>query len=137
VSAFIEARKALGFAVALTCRSIGTSPSAHYQRATGELSTRAIEDERLLSQIRRVYRANYEAYGSLRVWKALKREGIDVGRGRVERLMSTDGLSAPSAAAGRGRPPSPTPPAQGAPTSSTATSARRVPMLFGSPTSRI
>jgi putative transposase len=92
VSAFIEARKALGFAVALTCRSIGTSPSAHYQRATGELSTRAIEDERLLSQIRRVYRANYEAYGSLRVWKALKREGIDVGRGRVERLMSTDGL---------------------------------------------
>jgi putative transposase len=79
VSAFIEARKALGFAVALTCRSIGTSPSAHYQRATGELSTRAIEDERLLSQIRRVYRANYEAYGSLRVWKALKREGHRCG----------------------------------------------------------
>ena len=42
--------------------------------------------------IRRVYRANYEAYGSLRVWKALKREGIMVGRGRVERLMAADGL---------------------------------------------
>ena len=92
MSAFIEARKALGFAVALTCRSIGTSPSAYYQRATGQLSARAIEDERLLVQVRRVYRANYEAYGSLRVWKALKREGIDVGRGRVERLMRTDGL---------------------------------------------
>jgi putative transposase len=92
VSAFIEARKALGFAVALTCRSIGTSPSAYYQRATGELSTRAVEDERLLVAIRRVYRANYEAYGSLRVWKALRREGIEVGRGRVERLMAADGL---------------------------------------------
>jgi putative transposase len=92
VSAFIEQRKALGFAVALTCRSIGTSPSAYYQRATGELSTRAVEDERLLVAIRRVYRANYEAYGSLRVWKALRREGIEVGRGRVERLMSSDGL---------------------------------------------
>ena len=92
MSAFIEQRKALGFAVALTCRSIGTSPSAYYQRATGELSARATEDQRLLVQIRRVYRANYEAYGSLRVWKALRREGIEVGRGRVERLMAANGL---------------------------------------------
>jgi putative transposase len=92
VSAFIDQQRAAGFAVALTCRSIGTSPSAYYQRATGQLSTRAREDERLLQEIRRVYRANYEAYGSLRVWKALRREGIDVGRGRVERLMAADGL---------------------------------------------
>ena len=92
MSAFIEQRKTLGFAVALTCRRIGTSPSAYYQRATGELSTRAVEDERLLVQIGRVYRANYERYGSLRVWNALRREGIMAGRGRVERLMSTAGL---------------------------------------------
>jgi putative transposase len=92
VSAFIDQQRAAGFAVELTWRSIGTSPSAYYQRATGELSTRAREDELLLREIRRVYRANYEAYGSLRVWKALQREGIEVGRGRVERLMRSDGL---------------------------------------------
>jgi putative transposase len=92
VSAFIDQQRAAGFAVELTCRSIGTSPSAYYQRATGQLSTRAVEDERLLVQVRRVYRANYEAYGSLRVWKALRREGIIVGRSRVERLMAADGL---------------------------------------------
>jgi putative transposase len=92
VSAFIDQQRAAGFAVELTCRSIGTSPSAYYQRATAERSTRAVEDERLLAAIRRVYRANYEAYGSLRVWKALRRDGIDVGRGRVERLMAADGL---------------------------------------------
>jgi putative transposase len=92
VSAFIDQQRAAGFAVELTCRSIGTSPSAYYQRATGQRSTRAREDERLLVAIRRVYRANYEAYGSLRVWKALKREGIVVGRGRVQRLMAADGL---------------------------------------------
>jgi hypothetical protein len=67
VSAFIDQQRAAGFAVELTCRSIGTSPSAYYQRASSELSTRATEDERLLVAIRRVYRANYEAYGSLRV----------------------------------------------------------------------
>jgi putative transposase len=92
VSAFIDQQRAAGFAVELTCRSIGTSPSAYYQRATGQLSIRAVEDELLLREIRRVYRANYEAYGSLRVWKALRREGIEIGRGRVERLMAADGL---------------------------------------------
>ena len=92
MSAFIDQQRAAGFAVEFICRGIGTSPSAYYQRATGELSTRALEDQRLLVQIRRVYQANYECYGSLRVWKALRREGVRVGRGRVERLMAADGL---------------------------------------------
>ena len=92
MSAFISQQKAAGFAVELTCRTLGTSASAFYARASGQLSTRAREDQRLLVEVRRVYRANYEAYGSLRVWKALKREGIIVGRGRVERLMAANGL---------------------------------------------
>jgi putative transposase len=92
VSAFIDQQRAAGFAVELTCRSIGTSPSAYYKRATGELSSGAQEDARLLVEIRRVYCANYECYGSLRVWKALKREDVRVGRGRVERLMAHNGL---------------------------------------------
>ena len=92
MSAFITKQKAAGFAVELTCRSIGVSASAYYQRATGQLSTRAVEDARLLVEIGRVYRANYESYGSLRVYKALRREGVQVGRGRVERLMATNGL---------------------------------------------
>ena len=92
MSAFIDQQRAAGFAVELTCRSIGVSPSAFYQRASGQLSTRAREDERLLVEIRRVFKANYECYGSLRVWKALRREGVQVGRGRVERLMAADGL---------------------------------------------
>jgi len=92
VSAFIDQQKAAGYAVELTCRSIGTSASAYYRRASGQLSTRAVEDAWLLVEIRRVYRANYEAYGSLRVYKALRREGVLVGRGRVERLMAANGL---------------------------------------------
>ena len=92
MSAFIKQQKDAGFAVELTCRSTGVSPSAYYQRAKGVLSTRAVEDARLLVEIRRVFKANYECYGSLRVWKALLREGVIVGRGRVERLMATNGL---------------------------------------------
>ncbi|MCW2984604.1 MAG: subunit of transposase [Conexibacter sp.] len=92
MSAFINQQRAAGFAVELTCRTLGTSASAYYHRATGQPSTRAQEDAVLLEQIRAVYRANYEAYGSLRVWKALRRQGVEVGRGRVERLMAADGL---------------------------------------------
>ena len=42
--------------------------------------------------IKRTHAANYEAYGSRRMWKQLRRQGEDVGRGHVERLMSANGI---------------------------------------------
>jgi transposase InsO family protein len=87
VSAFIDQQRAAGFAVELVCRTLGVSASAYYQRATGLRSQRAVEDERLLERIRDLHANNYFAYGSRRVWKAWRRAGEDVGRGRVERLM--------------------------------------------------
>jgi putative transposase len=91
VSAFIDAHRE-DFGVELICRTIGTSVSAHYQRATGQRSARDVEDERLLEVIRRVHRDNYESYGSRRMWKALRRQGEEVGRGHVERLMRRNGI---------------------------------------------
>ena len=78
------------------------SASAYYQRATGERSTRAVEDERLLGVIRRSRTpANYYAYGSRRMWKAILREGEQVGRSRVERLMHQNAIQG---AKRRGKP---------------------------------
>jgi len=91
VSAFVDAHRQ-DFGVELICRTIGTSPSAYYRRRTGERSARDIEDDRLLGVIRRVHSEHYEAYGSRRMWKQLGREDEDVGRGRVERLMSRNGI---------------------------------------------
>jgi len=91
VSAFIDAHRQ-DFGVEFICRTIGTSPSAYYQRAKGEPSARGVEDTRLLGEIRRVHAENYEAYGSRRTWKAMLREGETVGRGRVERLMSRNAI---------------------------------------------
>ena len=92
MSAFIDQQRAAGFAVELICRHFGTAPSAYYQRATGVLSTRAREGERLLGEMRRVFAAN-NGYGSRRVWEQLRRDYIQVGRGRVERLMASNGLA--------------------------------------------
>ena len=89
------------FGVEPICRVLGVSASAYYQRATGQRSARAIEDERLLARIRELHAANYYAYGSRRMWKALRRAGEIVGRGRVERLMRTHGLQG---AKRRGKP---------------------------------
>ena len=78
------------FGVEPICRTLGVSASAYYQRATGKRSTRRLEDERLLELIREIHAANYFAYGSWRMWKALQRAGEQVGRASCrERVFSS------------------------------------------------
>jgi transposase InsO family protein len=60
-----------------------------------------VEDERLLGVITELHAANYYAYGSRRMWKALLRSGERVGRSRVERLMRQNALQG---AKRRGKP---------------------------------
>jgi len=88
---FVDEHRAR-FGVEPICTTLGVSASAYYQRATGERSARAAEDDRLLELIREIHARNYFAYGSWRMWMALQRAGEPVGRGRVERLMRTHGI---------------------------------------------
>jgi len=89
------------FGVEPICRTLGVSASAYYQRARGERSARAVEDERLLGRIRQLHAATYEAYGYRRTWKALLRAGERVPRCRVQRLMRSHGIQG---AKRRGKP---------------------------------
>ena len=100
MSRFIEEHRSR-FGVEPICRTLDVSASAHYQRSSGQRSLRRIEDERLLGRIRELHAANYCAYGARRMWKALRREGEAVGRGRVERLMRGEGIQG---AKRRGKP---------------------------------
>jgi len=92
VSAFIESQKAAGFAVELICRTIGVARSAHYQRAGGQPSARAVRDRELVVTIRKVHVENFEAYGYRKMHLALRRRGVEVGRDRVKRLMRAHGI---------------------------------------------
>jgi putative transposase len=74
------------------CRTLGIAPSTYYARKTRLPSRRQVEDARLLAHIRTVHEHNDGAYGSRRVWKALRRHGMPVPRCRVERLMRQHGL---------------------------------------------
>ena len=50
-------------------------------------SARRRRDEQLKVEIGRVHRDNFGVYGIEKVWRQLHREGIQVGRDRVHRLM--------------------------------------------------
>jgi transposase InsO family protein len=100
VSAFIDQHRDR-FGVEPICRTLGVSASAFYERATGQRSARAVEDERLLARIEQIHAANYSAYGYRRTWKALLRAGEIVGRDRVKRLMRQTGIQG---AKRRGKP---------------------------------
>jgi putative transposase len=100
VSRFIDEHRGR-FGVEPVCRVLGVSASAYYQRAGGQRSARAVEDERLLERIRELHAANYYAYGYRRMWKALLRAGEQVPRCQVQRLMRTHGIVG---AKRRGRP---------------------------------
>jgi hypothetical protein len=91
VSAFIDERRC-DFGVELICHTLGVSASSYYERATGQRSARAVEDERLLEVIKKTHAANYEAYGSRRMWKQLRRQGETAPRCRVERLMAANDI---------------------------------------------
>lgn len=91
MTAFIDGYRGR-FGVEPICRVLGVSASAYYHRAAGRRSARAVEDERLLAVIRETHKANYEAYGYRRTWKALLRAGETAPRCQVQRLMRAHGI---------------------------------------------
>lgn len=91
MSRYIEEHRGR-FGVEPICETLGVSASAYYHRKTAVPSRRAVADERVLARIREMHRANYEAYGYRRMWKALHREGEPVARCTVQRLMAEHGI---------------------------------------------
>ncbi|WP_262258050.1 IS3 family transposase, partial [Escherichia coli] len=85
------------FGVEPLCRVLQVSPSAYRRHAArlrdySRRSVRAIRDEMLAVQIRRVWQENYEVYGARKVWRQMHRERQGVARCTVERLMREMGL---------------------------------------------
>lgn len=68
------------------------APSTYYEHLEREPSRREVHDEQLKAHVSRIHAANYGVYGARKVWLALNREGIEVARCTVERLMADLGL---------------------------------------------
>jgi transposase InsO family protein len=89
--AFIDAhRDAVG--VEPICKVLPIAPSTYHehaarQRDPARLPARAQRDEALKPEIMRIFEENFHVYGARKVWRQLRREGFDVARCTVERLM--------------------------------------------------
>jgi putative transposase len=80
------------FGVEPICQALAFAPSTYYASRSRPPSARAVRDAELRPQIRRVHTGNFAVYGARKVWRQLYREGVEVGRDRVARLMGELGL---------------------------------------------
>lgn len=88
----MSAEKA-NYPIALMCRVLGVSRSGWYAWAARTRPTpREIRDHELLERIRKIHATSRGTYGSPRVHAQLVRDGVEVGKDRVARLMRADGL---------------------------------------------
>jgi len=74
------------FKIRRMCRALGVSASGYYAWCARPESQRGRDNQRLLEHIRRVHHASRQAYGAVKTWRALNREGIVCGKHRVARL---------------------------------------------------
>lgn len=79
------------------CGVLPIAPSTYHahvakRRDPARLSARARQDVALKIEVRRVFDENFSVYGVHKVWRQLKREGFDVARCTVSRLMRDMGL---------------------------------------------
>jgi hypothetical protein len=79
------------------CRILPIAPSTYRAQAArrrdpAKLPARARRDAALMPEIERVFEENFRVYGVHKVWRQLKREGHDLARCTVARLMRGMGL---------------------------------------------
>ena len=89
---FVEAEKGVGGNVAMACELLEVSRSAFYDWHQHRPSARQLADQQLAKRIEAIFDDSGGTYGWPRVHRALRREGVHVGRARVARIMRHKGL---------------------------------------------
>lgn len=87
---FIQRNRQLG--ISYLCEWLKVSRSGYYDWCKRTPSKHALQDLQLGQQIIKIHQASRGTYGSPRVHQALKKEGYNVGKKRVERLMRRHSL---------------------------------------------
>jgi putative transposase len=93
---FIDDHRA-AYGVESICSQLPIAPSTYYEqkarrRDPKRLPPRLARDGELRVEIERVWKENQSVYGARKVWLQLQREGVEVARCTVERLMAAMGL---------------------------------------------
>ena len=94
--AFLDDHRGV-FGVGPICRVLGIAPSTFYsfkavERDPTLASDRARQDQKDMTAIKQIFDGSRGRYGARKVWHQLRREGCDIARCTVERLMKVMGL---------------------------------------------
>jgi len=94
--AFIDEHRAV-HGVEPICKVLPIAPSTYHAHAgrradPSKAPARSRSDAELREAIRRVWEENFQVYGVRKVWRQLRRDGLDVARCTVARLMRSMGL---------------------------------------------
>jgi putative transposase len=90
---FIHAEKA-SFTIAAMCRLLGVTRQGYYAFLRRPVSARVVSDRGLRERLQELHLEVHGRYGSPRMRRALRDEGVRVGKRRVERTMQSLGIQA-------------------------------------------
>jgi putative transposase len=89
--AFVAAQE-VAFSVKAMCRTLGITRSGYYAWKRRPPSASSKSDAQLAVEVTAAHRRNRGIYGSPRIHRELRAQGLRVGKKRVERLMRENGL---------------------------------------------
>jgi putative transposase len=82
------------FPVTRLCELVEVSTSGYYAWRSRPVSQREMANQELLKQIEVVHEESHETYGSPRIYRELKAQGVSCSENRVARLMRQRGIRA-------------------------------------------
>jgi len=71
---------------------MGVTRSGYYAWKKREVSSKAKEEEAFVKKVKEIFEKSRKTYGSRKIVKALKKEGILANRKKVQRVMSENGI---------------------------------------------
>ena len=79
------------------CKVLQIAPSGYRRHAARQRKpelrcARAKTDDTLMEQIQQIWQSNMQVYGADKIWRQMNRQGVEVARCTVERLMKRLGL---------------------------------------------
>jgi transposase InsO family protein len=74
------------------CETLQVASSTYYAARDRPPSARDRSDQELIPRLEEIWKANYQVFGSRKLWLAARRAGIDVGRDQTARLMRKAGI---------------------------------------------
>lgn len=78
--------------VCLCCELLGVSRAGYYHWQKRRVTQRSLDEKKVLEMINKHYNLSHKRYGLLRIYRAIRKEGVIVNKKRIYRLMKLNNI---------------------------------------------